>query len=360
MNFPFKTMDRRKFLKYSGIGLCSTVLGAGGYLITDCRNHRFKDDGSRLCGTNLVTWEREGFYSVNNILEKLIGLTNHISLVTSYSMNTIYSKRIKEDINTPSLGSLEFAISRIRNIGGIKTMLKPHINVKKGARTLVYPTQEFYQMYFEDFIYPMAEFAQKNSVDQFCIGTELMLAAAINPSVFEKGIKGVRKRFGGEITFASFNSTAHIIDFWDALDFIGYNHYQSIIEPNPSIGQIENAFKQTINSLEALAKKYSKKILFTEYGCTSLDGGSFMPSTPERRRIRKKVLDCREQNDYLKGFYNSFWEEKWCLGGDLWCAYNPEEVSEETRQFDYYWLDKPVETTITQRYSTNAREGLKF
>ena len=300
-------MNRRKFLKYSGIGLGSTILGAGGYFLADYRSHRFKDDGSRLCGTNLVTWEREGFYSVNNILEKLIGLTNHISIVTSYTMNTIYSKRIKEDINTPSLSSLEFAISRIKSMGGVKTMLKPHINVKKGARTLIYPSQDFYRMYFEDFIYPLAEFAQKNNVDQFCIGTELMLAAAISPPVFERGIKGVRKRFGGEITFASFNSTAHIIDFWDELDFIGYNHYQSIIEHNPSVEQIENAFKQTVSSLEYLAKKYSKKVLFTEYGCTSLDGSSFMPSTPERRKIKNKVLDYAEQDNYIKGFYNSFW-----------------------------------------------------
>lgn len=354
-------MDRRKFLKYSGIGLGSIFVGGtGGYFMGDCGNYRFRDDGNRLCGTNLVTWKKEGFYEINNVLERLIGVTNHISLVTSYSMRTIYSKKIREDANTPTLGSLEFAIGKIKGIGGIKTMLKPHINVKKGARTLIYPSREFYRMYFKDFIYPMAEFAQSNEVDQFCIGTELMLAATISPSAFERGIKGVRKRFGGDVTFASFDSTAALIDFWNELDFIGYNHYNQIIEENPSIDEIENDFSLVASQLETLAKKYSKKVLFTEYGCTSLDGGASMPTTPQRRKMVKRRLDYEEQDNYLKAFYNSYWKQPWCLGGDLWCIYNQEEVNEETRTFDYYWLDKPVEVTITERYLTNAREGLKF
>lgn len=368
-------MDRRRFLRNSGIALGSILVGGiGGYAITECSKSKFKDDGNRLCGTNLVTWRREGFHQIDKVLERLIGLTNHISLVTSYSMKTIYSKRIIEDGNTPTLGSLEFAIDKIKSMGGIKVMLKPHINVMKGARALIYPSQEFYKMYFEDFIYPMAEFAQSNEVSQFCIGTELMLAATISPSAFEKGIKGVRKRFNGELTFAAFDSTAALIDFWGELDFIGYNHYKPV-QPNPSVLNsihhnrriknpsvldIENDFNPAVSQLESLAKKYSKKVLFTEYGCTSLDGCSYMPTTDERRKMSKKNLDFEEQDNYLEGFYNSFWEQPWCLGGDLWCIYNPEEVSRETRAADYYWLDKPVEAAITERYATSAKKGLRF
>ena len=354
-------VDRRKFLINAGIiGGGLAIGGIGTLAFNQYSNYRFRDDGSRICGTNLVTWRKEGFFEINKILEKLMGLTNHVSLVTSYSMRSNYSRRIREGSETPSLQSLEYAIRQIKSLGCMDIMLKPHVNVEDGTRTLIYPGEDFYNMYFKEFIYPLAEFAEKNSVEQLCIGTELMLAATISPGVFEKGINGIRKRFGGKLTFAAYDSTASFIDFWGMLDFIGYNHYNPVNPDNPTLNDMEKDFAPTISWLENLAKKYSKKILFTEYGCTSLDGGAKMPPTKTRRYMRNKRVDFNEQNNYIKGFYNSYWEKSWCLGGDLWCAYNPEEIEEESRNLDYYWLGKPVQATIEERYFNDANQNLHF
>ncbi len=353
-------VTRRQFLKGAGISLGSAALLGVGALAFNEYRHKFKDDGTRLCGTNLVTWRREGFFGINSVLENLIGIANHISLVTSYSMKSIYSGRISEAANTPSMESLEYAIRQIKSIGGIEILLKPHINVEGGHRPLIWAQDEFYGSYFKRLIYPLSEFAEKCGVNHFCIGTELMVAAMLRSSAFEKGIKGIRKRFSGKLTFAAYNSVASMVDFWDQLDFIGYNHYQPISKKNPTINEIEIEFQNTVSMLGSLANKYNKKILFTEYGCTSLDGCSQMPSTSQRKRLRKKIIDYNEQENYIKAFYNSFWEKEWCLGGDLWCAYNPAEINRHSRELDYYWLDKPVQATIEQRYAALAGNSLRF
>lgn len=352
-------VNRRQFLK-AAIGLGgAALLGSGAFAVNEYR-HSFRDDGTRICGTNLVTWQRNGFFEINSVLENLIGLTNHVSLVTSYSMRSIYSSRIRETAKTPSIESLEYAVRQIKSAGGMEIMIKPHVNVENGHRPFIWPQDEFYRAYFEGMAYPLAEFAEKSDVEHFCIGTELMLAAIINPDVFERGIKGIRKRFGGKLTFAAYDSTASLIEFWDQLDFIGYNHYQPILAKNPSLAQMELEFQEKVSVLETLAGKYHKKILFAEYGCTSMEGSSKMPSTSVRRIMGKKKIDFAEQDNYLKSFYNSFWEKNWCMGGDLWCVYNPAEIDDESRNLDYYWLGKPVEATIEQRYVTQAGKNLKF
>lgn len=353
--------SRRDFLKAAGITLgVAAGIGLGAFSLNEYNNYRFRDDGSRVCGTNLVTWRRNGFFEVDSVLEKLLGLTNHISLVTSYFMNSIHSNRIRETHMTPSIESLEYAIRQIKSLGNIRIMLKPHINVEDGSRPMIWPEDGFYEKYFKELILPLAGFAQKNEVDEFCIGTELMLAATIMPGTFEKGIREVRKRFGGKLTFAAYDTTASLISFWDQLDFIGYNHYKPISIKNPSLEEIEKEFSTNANLLENLAKKHSKRILFTEYGCTSLDGGSQMPTTAQRRAMNRKVVDFEEQNNYLKAFYNSYWKKKWCMGGDLWCIYNPSEVDYRELLTDYYWLGKPVETTIDTRYMTPVQDRLRF
>ena len=355
-----KLMDRRKFIRNTGLILGGAALaGVGGSLISKCDNIRFRDDGSRLCGTNLVTWRRDGFYDVDKVLSRLIGYVNHISLVTSYSMRNISSGIIREDRDTPSLDSIAYAIQKIKNMGGTEIMLKPHINVEDGYRTFIYP-DNFYNAYFKNFIYPLVEFAEENHVEQFCIGTELMFAAAMDQDSFRKGIKEIRKRFNGKLTFAAYNATASWVKFWDLLDFIGYDHYAPVNIESQNVEQMEQDLLQTSFMLESLAKDYSKKILFTEYGCTSLDGGSQMPTTDQRRDVKNKRINLDEQDNYLKAFYNSYWEKSWCMGGDLWCAYNPEEIEKESRDSDYYWFDKPVNATIEERYSTPAKSNLRF
>ena len=62
-------MNRRKFIRNTGLVLGGAALvGVGGSFLSKCDSIRFRDDGKRVCGTNLVTWRRDGFYDVGQIL----------------------------------------------------------------------------------------------------------------------------------------------------------------------------------------------------------------------------------------------------------------------------------------------------
>lgn len=206
------------------------------------------------------------------------------------------------------------------HLKGISVMLKPQLWVSHGVYTgEVQMTSEGNWKKLEEsytiFIRAFAELAEQEHVEMLCIGTELTQFTGQRPDFWRRLIKEIRSIYSGKLTYAANWDEYTDVVFWDDLDYIGVDAYFPIAD---SLGADEEALKRGwskwITEINELSERFSKKILFTEFGYRSISECAINPWEYNSA----SAVDEDAQSMALAALFSETWNLPIMAGGFLW------------------------------------------
>ena len=241
---------------------------------------------------------------------------------------------------------------------GLKVMLKPQVWMRgEWIGDMDYESEEDWQIWedsYEAYIMSFVDIAVKMGIDMICIGTEFKIASVKRESYWRELIKKVRQKYTGQITYSSNWDCYKTIPFWDDLDFIGISAYFPLSDAaTPNIYYLKYKWVSIKEKLEKISNKYSKPILFTEYGYLSVDGCAHKTWELEKQRRELKANEIAQSNA-LEALYSSLWDEEWWAGGFLWKWYPNGKAQEGRREKDYTPQGKLSEEIIKKWFEKAA------
>ncbi|MCK5798780.1 MAG: hypothetical protein KAI47_16420 [Deltaproteobacteria bacterium] len=237
--------------------------------------------------------------------------TSHVSLVVQWSSRDVRSSKIApRKGHTTSDRSLIRMILRTR-AHGMKVLLFPivDIQVRKPLewRGVIKPSkwQNWWQNY-RRFILHYAHIAARTNVAIFCVGSELVSTEKMRKR-WASLIGAIRKVYHGKLIYsANWDHYAPVV-FWDLLDYVGLTAYYTLAQKKDAMEDVMvQAWRGIRKKLLAWAHKKRRRLLFTEVGYPSLDGGAVHPW------------------DYTQG-----------------TSYDPEEQRRAFRAFTRAWSNTP-------------------
>ena len=205
---------------------------------------------------------------------------------------------------------------------GFSVMLKPHVwvgdnefNPDNWRNNIEYTNPGKLATWFHNygiFILEQASFAEKNGIEIFVVGTELVKLTK-HTKEWKKLISKVRDVYSGKLTYAAEGNNAFNIEFWESLDYIGVDAYFPLTDKEaPDLKDLENGWSDYNKRLEELSEKFEKKIILTEIGYKSAKGTAVRPwewkteaevSQHEQAQAFEALFRTFSKQDYIEGIY---------------------------------------------------------
>jgi hypothetical protein len=234
----------------------------------------------------------------------------------------------------------------------IKVMLKPQIWIPNGGFTghiKMNSENDWlgFEKNYEAFLLNFAVIAQKNSIELFCIGTELHQFVANRPEFWTQLIIKIKSIYKGKITYAENWDTFEKVPFVSELDFIGVDAYFPLSEEKTAtVSEIETKWQPIKAKLESFSVLHKKPILFTEFGYQSRDFTSLEPW----KHNEISLVNLKAQENALQAIFKQFWQEDWFAGGFLWKWYDDYPNVGGVTDQDYTIQNKPSEELVRKWY----------
>lgn len=266
------------------------------------------------------------------------------------------STMIRQD-NSNWLKQMELAHSL-----GFKLFVKPHVwisNHSEGKwRSDIYPTNdknwELWKKSYTNFILRYAKLAQQAHAEMFCIGTEFSRLSVEKPLFWKKLIQDVKRIYFGKITYAAnwYNEYEEIV-FWKDLDYIGIQAYFPLTKSeSPSVKHISQGWNDYLPTIQAVHKKYNRKVLFTEIGYKSTTDSAIDPwAWVNDPSSTDKLLSTETQANCYTAFFNTIWAKEWFAGAHIWQLRSDyKKNNKSVKNLDFTPLGKPAETIIAKGF----------
>jgi hypothetical protein len=285
-----------------------------------------------------------------------------ISIMPFAFLGDIHSDRIAFIHRNPGGETDEgtvHAVSDARSLG-MSAMVKPQIWVGGVGFVgeIAMAGKEGWRRFFDAyrrFIVHHAVVAEAAGASLFCVGTELVGTEA-REEEWRETIAAVRLATGAPLLYASNWATgAPRVPFWDALDAIGVDFYDSISkDPAATDAALERGVAAAAAPLEKLASSSGKPVIFAEAGYPAVRGAWMTPhdensgrppGSADAGRAIAAVFRALEGKNWWKGVY--WW--KVFSGGQ---AARPDD-----RGFNL--LGTPSEKAITEGFSRMNRAGAR-
>ncbi len=206
---------------------------------------------------------------------------------------------------------------------GIRTLLKPHVWIGRAWRAEIrMPDEAAWDQWFASyrrFILHYARLAEKLDIEALCIGTELRSTVNERPGAWRALIAEIRQVYGGQLTYAA-NWFAEFeeVPFWDELDYIGIQAYFPLSDgTDPTTEELKAGWQAHLDSIERVAKRFGKPVLFTELGYRSVAGTAATPwEWPSHGETTE--IDLELQARCYEAFFETFWNKPWFAGAYFW------------------------------------------
>ncbi len=236
----------------------------------------------------------------------------------------------------------------------IKIMIKPQIWVSRGEFTggIKMETESDWKTLessYSNFILEYADLAREVKAEIFCIGTELEQFIAHRPQYWGSLILEIKKRYKGKLTYAANWDEFKRTPFWEDLDYIGVDAYFPVSESKtPTLQACLDGWKGHKSVIKKMSDKYSKPLLFTEFGYRSVDYSGKEPWVSD---ISMTEVNFEAQINTTKALFDTFWKEEWFAGGFIWKWYHNHEESGGKYDSQFTPQNKPVEQLIKTHYA---------
>ncbi|MCH9661186.1 MAG: glycoside hydrolase [Bacteroidetes bacterium] len=236
----------------------------------------------------------------------------------------------------------------------VKVMLKPQIWIWRGEFTgyLKMNTEEDWKALeasYSKFILNYAELAQEEQVAMFCIGTELEQFIVHRPDYWNRLVLNIKNIYKGELTYAANWDEYKRVPFWDQLDYIGVDAYFPVSEnKTPTIEEAKKGWEPWLAEMEEVSNRYTKPVLFTEYGYRSVD---FSGKEPWKSDRSMKGVNLEAQSNLTEALFQSLYAKDWFQGGFIWKWFIDHDKVGGIENAQFTPQNKPVEAIIQKRYA---------
>jgi hypothetical protein len=317
-------MNRRRFLKYVAACLIMFALLPTLVRATSATQQPYRQF---QMGMTYAVWWHDTYSSADSdrSIEALAQTgANWVALIVTWYQDKYTDSSMKPDADrTPSDVSIVHAMQMIHNLG-MRIMLKPHVDLLESEhwRGEIQPANvEGWFDSYRAFITHYAELAQANGVEMLSVGTELNSMTMLGYTAhWLTIIDAVKRVYGGELTYAANwwpNYAWQDVGFLKELDYLGIDAYFPLTEKNdPTVSELENAWKPWVSQIEAWQKLTEKQIIFTEIGYRDIKGANIHPWDWQTEGVE----DQQEQADCYQATLAVFWEKPW-LQGIFWWAW---------------------------------------
>lgn len=241
---------------------------------------------------------------------------------------------------------------RLAREAELQIMLKPHLWLRGGSFTgdLSFATAGDWQAWenaYTAYILHHARLADSLQLPLLCIGTELTEHNKQRPYYWAYLIDTVRTVYSGQLTYAANWDALDAFPHWDKLDFIGVDAYFPLSKgEEPTAEDLQRAWQPHVRRLGAMAGKYQKPILFTEWGYRSISGTA---KEPWRSDTAGEPLPEAQQVAY-QAFFTQVWSQPWLAGAFLWKWYPQLPKRHHNIATDFTPQGKPALEVVRQYY----------
>lgn len=233
---------------------------------------------------------------------------------------------------------------------GLSIILKPMVNCRNGTWrgyiSFIDPPVEpepkwsgWFRNYTEYMLH-YADIAETTGCEMLLLGCEFVLAQG-QEQYWRKLVLDVREHYHGLLSFNVDKYQEDRLTWWDAVDVISSSGYY------PS-----GTWKENLDRIEAVVKKYGKPFYFAECGCPAQKGASSRPndwtvSTPASER---------EQVLYYDEMMRECMKRPWCGGFACW-AWVMSEYKHPKRVGSYSVCGRKTENVIRKAYRKAEEDG---
>lgn len=207
---------------------------------------------------------------------------------------------------------------------GIESILKPHLWIRGSwPGEVEMKTEADWAQWFEayrEFILYFANFAEKEGIPKFCVGTELEKTSH-REKEWRAIIREIKKVYSGELTYAANFTEYDKINFWDELDYIGIQAYFPLSKnENPTLKELKSSWGAVLPKIEKIVRRYNKPVIFTEIGyCNTVDAAIAPWVWPNERK--ETALSEEVQARCYQAFFDTAWQKEWLVGVYFWKWY---------------------------------------
>lgn len=181
---------------------------------------------------------------------------------------------------------------RAAKLSGLRVLLKPQIWFIEGGGhySLGIEGLAAWSAWFEAyerFLLGYAEMAAEEGVDGLVVGVELPEATLTFPVRWRLLIDRVREVYAGPLVYSAFwPREAEGIAFWDALDWVGVNHYVPLVRgEGGGLEEMLDRAETEADRMGRLARRLRKPVIVTEVGFRSAPDGAAKPALDVVQRM---------------------------------------------------------------------------
>ncbi|MFT6065953.1 MAG: hypothetical protein ACJAYY_000661 [Paraglaciecola sp.] len=282
--------------------------------------------------------------------------SNYVALMPFGFIKELSAPKITHNTNRQWFGETKRGLLQYAKefqTKGVKVMVKPQIWVWKGEFTgnIEMDSEEKWtilEQSYSEFIFTYAKAAQEINADILCIGTELEKFVKNRPKYWQKLIIEIRKIYKGKLTYAANWDEFKRVPFWGEIDFIGVDAYFPLSDKkSPTVKELEIGWIPHKEEIIEVQEKFSKPILFTEFGYRSVDFNAVKPW--ESNRVEGRV-NLQAQVNGLQAIHNQFWKEDWFAGGFVWKWFHRHDEVGGLKNNRFTPQNKPAEELIRILY----------
>ena len=239
-------------------------------------------------GVVLGLYAKDPSYTYENELKEIKALgATHVSLVMSWYQKDIHGNELYPywnpvgDFDTTPDARIIQVIDRAHALG-LKIFLFPIIRLEKRQpkewRGVIAPDDpKTWKESYRAFVMHYARIAGQRGVALYSVGSELC-SQEQDTTYWRNLIAAVRQVYRGELTYSANWDHYKKINFWDDLDYLGLNGYFEMAKtPNVVMDDIVKRWWDISNEIVNWTDEHKKKLIFTEIGYPSVDGGCAHP-----------------------------------------------------------------------------------
>jgi hypothetical protein len=247
--------------------------------------------------------------------------------------------------------------TRLARSRGIRTILKPHLWVAGWHDTvwtgeIRMKSEADWEAWFASyrvFLLHYARLAERLGVEALAVGTELQGTTLGHEAEWRAMIAAVREVYRGKLTYAAnWDREFEALPFWDALDFAGVQAYFPLTDrAHASVEELLAGWTRHLETLERVARRTGKRIVFTEVGYKSSEKAAVEPWLWKS----DDAVSLEEQARCYEAMFRAVWGRPWFAGSYIWKWFPHFDTRRSPGDGNFTPQGKPAETVIRRWYS---------
>lgn len=304
-------------------------------------------------GMSFTTW-RTGSFNTTETRQALDAMkaagVEWVNINHWWWQDYLNSTEIKPDHWSDSYENMTACFEYARSIG-LHVLYKPMLNLLKvyDWRSYIHYSPEWMGNYTA-WMVEHAKAAEAGGVEILSIGCE-MGNMQVHSADVRAMIARIREVYTGQLTYSANHDSYMHVDWWDAVDMIGISMYTPMaVSWDPGVDELRTAWDGLHGSLQALAARWRRPVVFTEIGIQARDGSAMIPND---NQISDRQ-DTAEMRDYYVSLFTSrIWRAPWFKGAHWWIwdlteyredldGFNPVLVADTIAE--HYAMERVVES----------------